>query len=190
MSHNVRNGTEPSRATRSIAAGTLTLYHSRYLAKTLGHKASPRCAADKLAIWLTPAWLYLPMVRATGELAEYMAHARHRVKRNEALSADGRRLGTPSVTGIAACRSTAAAGRSTLTAGGTPGPRRRASAPASTRSECGGEQSEVSALVDRPAWKSMPQEERRRRRAPARWACRALPRDRPAARRQCREPSH
>jgi hypothetical protein len=62
MSHNVRNGTEPSRATRSIAAGTLTLYHSRYLAKTLGHKASPRCAADKLAIWLTPAWLYLPMV--------------------------------------------------------------------------------------------------------------------------------
>lgn len=74
--------------------GTLALYHSRYLSKTLGHQPSPLCAADKLAISLTPAWLYLPMVRATGELQEYMAHAHHRVKGNEALSADERRLVT------------------------------------------------------------------------------------------------
>jgi hypothetical protein len=34
--------------------------------------------ADKLAFVLTPAWLYLPMARATGELAEYMLRAKER----------------------------------------------------------------------------------------------------------------
>lgn len=56
----------------------LCLLHSRYYAKTLGLQPSRLCMADKLAIALTPAWLYLPMVRATGEIREYMAHAKHR----------------------------------------------------------------------------------------------------------------
>jgi hypothetical protein len=34
--------------------------------------------ADKLAFVLTPAWLYLPMTRATGELSEYMLRAKER----------------------------------------------------------------------------------------------------------------
>lgn len=49
-----------------------TLYHSRFLAKRNGQPYSRLCVADKLAIVLTPAWLYLPMVRATGEIHEYM----------------------------------------------------------------------------------------------------------------------
>ena len=39
---------------------------------------SKLCYADKLAFVLTPGWLYLPMARATGELAEYMAKSRDR----------------------------------------------------------------------------------------------------------------
>jgi hypothetical protein len=52
-----------------------TLYHSRFLAKRNGAQYSRLCVADKLAISLTPAWLYLPMVRATGEIVEYMKDA-------------------------------------------------------------------------------------------------------------------
>ncbi len=52
-----------------------TLYHSRFLAKKNGAQYSKLCVADKLAIALTPAWLYLPMVRATGEIKEYMKDA-------------------------------------------------------------------------------------------------------------------
>ena len=50
-----------------------TLYHSRYYAKRDGVPPSRLCAADKLAIALTPWWLYLPMVKLTGELEGYMA---------------------------------------------------------------------------------------------------------------------
>src|SRR5207237_9807938 len=71
-----------------------TLLHSRYLAKTLSVQPSRLCVADKLAIALTPAWLYLPMVRATGELHEYMAHAPHRSKGNEKLTDAERSLVT------------------------------------------------------------------------------------------------
>ncbi len=39
---------------------------------------SKLCYADKLAFAMTPGWLYLPMARATGELAEYMAKSRDR----------------------------------------------------------------------------------------------------------------
>lgn len=49
-----------------------TLYHSRFLAKKFGAKPSRLCAADKYALCITPAWLYLPMVKATGEISEYM----------------------------------------------------------------------------------------------------------------------
>lgn len=68
-----------------------SLLHSRYYAKTLNWQPSRLCMADKLAIALTPAWLYLPMVRATGEIHEYMAHAKHRIQGNEAVNADERK---------------------------------------------------------------------------------------------------
>ena len=48
------------------------LYHSRFLAKQNGAQFSRLCVADKLAIVLTPCWLYLPMAKATGEIKEYM----------------------------------------------------------------------------------------------------------------------
>jgi len=71
---------------RTRAWGEFTLLHSRYYAKALGLQPSRLCMADKLAITLTPAWLYLPMVRATGEIHEYRAHAIHRLNGNEAVS--------------------------------------------------------------------------------------------------------
>lgn len=71
--------------------GRFALLHSRYFAKALGLQPSRLCIADKLAIALTPAWLYLPMVRATGEVREYMAHAKHWIQGNERVSADERR---------------------------------------------------------------------------------------------------
>lgn len=49
------------------------LFHSRFLAKKSGRNPSRLCFADKLAIALTPAWLYLPMVNLSGEIKEYMA---------------------------------------------------------------------------------------------------------------------
>jgi hypothetical protein len=64
------------------------LLHSRYYAKSLGMQPSRLCIADKLAIALTPGWLYLPMVRATGEINEYMAHAKHRAVGNINISDD------------------------------------------------------------------------------------------------------
>lgn len=48
------------------------MFHSRFLAKTKGRHPSLLCVADKLSIALTPAWLYLPMVRRTREIDEYM----------------------------------------------------------------------------------------------------------------------
>ena len=58
--------------------GDFSRYHSRFYAKRDGVVPSPLCAADKLAIVLTPAWLYLPMARASGEIYEYMALAEKR----------------------------------------------------------------------------------------------------------------
>jgi len=55
-----------------------TAAHSRYWAKRNGRHFSRLCVADKLAFVLTPAWLYLPMTRATGELSEYMLRAKER----------------------------------------------------------------------------------------------------------------
>lgn len=51
-----------------------TLLHSRYYAKKLGRPFSRLCVADKLACAITPAWLYVPMVCATGEIYEYFAN--------------------------------------------------------------------------------------------------------------------
>jgi hypothetical protein len=51
-----------------------TLYHSRFLAKKNGAQYSKLCVADKMSFQLTPVWLYLPMVKLTGEIKEYMSH--------------------------------------------------------------------------------------------------------------------
>ena len=49
--------------------------HSRFIAQTWDREPSRLCYADKLAIILTPKWLYMPMVHWTGEVEEYMDHA-------------------------------------------------------------------------------------------------------------------
>lgn len=58
--------------------GAFTLLHSRFMAKSIGLPFSRLCLADKLATALTPAWLYLPLARATGEIHEYMLVAHHK----------------------------------------------------------------------------------------------------------------
>lgn len=55
----------------------LVLLHSRYLAVSVGMSPSRLCWADKMAICLTPAWLYVPMVRWTGEIKEYKSKPGH-----------------------------------------------------------------------------------------------------------------
>ena len=50
--------------------------HSRRWAARAGLPISRLCLADKLAFAITRAWLYLPMARWTGELAEYMERSR------------------------------------------------------------------------------------------------------------------
>ena len=54
------------------------LRHSRYWSRRMGLPISRLCLADKLAFALTPAWLYLPMTKWTGELREYMMRSRQR----------------------------------------------------------------------------------------------------------------
>jgi hypothetical protein len=52
--------------------------HSRYWSQRMGLPVSRLCLADKLAFAITPAWLYIPMARWTGELAEYMQRSKER----------------------------------------------------------------------------------------------------------------
>ena len=47
-------------------------YHSRFLAKRERSIPSKLCYADKLSIVVEPSWLYLPRVKLSGELKEYM----------------------------------------------------------------------------------------------------------------------
>jgi len=54
------------------------LRHSRYWSRRMGLPVSRLCLADKLAFALTPAWLYLPITKWTGELREYMMRSRQR----------------------------------------------------------------------------------------------------------------
>ncbi len=58
-------------------------YHSRFYAKKDGANYSKLCVADKLAICLEPAWLYLPRVNWSGEIHEYMKLAGDREARGE-----------------------------------------------------------------------------------------------------------
>ncbi len=48
------------------------LYHSRYWAERHIQPVSLLCIADKLSFYMTPKWLYLPMVCWTGEIKEFM----------------------------------------------------------------------------------------------------------------------
>ena len=50
----------------------LCLLHSRFYSKKLGVPFSRLCVADKLAVYLTPRWLYLIQANLTGEIKEYM----------------------------------------------------------------------------------------------------------------------
>jgi len=52
-----------------------SMYHSRYYAKKNSAQPSKLCFADKLSFSLTPAWLYLPLTAATGEINEYLKNA-------------------------------------------------------------------------------------------------------------------
>jgi hypothetical protein len=52
--------------------GDFCRYHSRYWAKKNNKQYSRLCVADKLAIVLTPAILYLPLANFSGEIQEYM----------------------------------------------------------------------------------------------------------------------
>jgi hypothetical protein len=71
-------------------------YHSRHTAKQEGQPFSRLCVADKLSIFLMPAWLYLPLARMTGELSGYMGRAKPRAEQNAALTAyERRRLTSP-----------------------------------------------------------------------------------------------
>lgn len=64
-----------SKKVRSTKWRDFSMFHSRYYAKKHNATPSKLCFADKLAFSLTPRWLYLPMVRATGEINEYMKNA-------------------------------------------------------------------------------------------------------------------
>jgi hypothetical protein len=59
------------------------LYHSRFYAKRDGKPFSRLCVADKLSFVLTPKWVYLPLVRLTGEIEEYMNLAKARTELGE-----------------------------------------------------------------------------------------------------------
>lgn len=53
-----------------------SLYHSRSLAKRDNVNYSKLCVPDKYAMCVTPKWLYLLMVQATGEINEYIENAK------------------------------------------------------------------------------------------------------------------
>lgn len=55
--------------------GAFVLDHSRFYAKKGGRPVSPLCYADKLGIALEPTWFYLPRIRLTGEIHEYIRMA-------------------------------------------------------------------------------------------------------------------
>src|SRR5487761_682470 len=69
--------------------------HSRSWCRLRGQPYSRLCVADKLAFVVTPGWLYLPMARATGELAEYMAVADGRQAGGKFTEAERRLLQSP-----------------------------------------------------------------------------------------------
>src|SRR5260370_29660373 len=71
------NSAQKSWACFSVSLGLRLQPRIRAIGRN-GRQFSRLCVADKLAFVLTPAWLYLPMTRATGELSEYMLRAKER----------------------------------------------------------------------------------------------------------------
>jgi hypothetical protein len=61
-------------------------YHSRFYAKKDGAQYSKLCVADKLAVAMEPAWLYLPRVILSGEINEYMKLAESHKYNGEPIS--------------------------------------------------------------------------------------------------------
>jgi hypothetical protein len=57
--------------------GEFTLLHSRFYAQRLGLPVSDLCYADKMAICLTPDWLFVWSSRLSGELDEYRQEVKH-----------------------------------------------------------------------------------------------------------------
>lgn len=53
-----------------------TLCHSRFTAKEMGLEPSALCFADKFSFCVTPRWLYIIQATLSGEVWEYMKHAR------------------------------------------------------------------------------------------------------------------
>lgn len=62
--------------------------HSRYWSQRMGLPVSRLCVADKLAFAITPGWLYIPMARWTGELAEYMQRSKERQAGDRGFTAE------------------------------------------------------------------------------------------------------
>lgn len=70
-------GKQPRFLKTHMSSGTwylFSIYHSRFWAKADQMEPSALCAADKLATCITPRFLYMPLVRATGEVWEYVQH--------------------------------------------------------------------------------------------------------------------
>jgi len=74
----VDDGGHVLRATRYLMLGPwgkLVLFHSRFLCKRFGEQPSRLCFADKMAICLTPWWIYRWTAGLTGEIREYRQKA-------------------------------------------------------------------------------------------------------------------
>jgi hypothetical protein len=69
----------------TLSWANFVLYHSRFLAKQRGHRYSALCVADKLAILMYPRWLFFALVRASGEIREYMETSMRRGEHPERL---------------------------------------------------------------------------------------------------------
>lgn len=69
--------------------GDFVLLHSRFIAKQRGRRPSPLCLADKLAIVVTPRWLYLRLAMLTGEIGEYMAKSARNNETGQKYAAAG-----------------------------------------------------------------------------------------------------
>lgn len=61
-------------------------YHSKVYAKRNQVNYSRLCVADKLAASLEPVWLYLPRVKWSGEILEYMSVANSRNTKSDPLN--------------------------------------------------------------------------------------------------------
>ena len=58
-------------AQQDVVWGNEVMFHSRFLAKKYGAKPSRLCMADKLALCITPWWVYRWTAGLTGEIREY-----------------------------------------------------------------------------------------------------------------------